>query len=245
LAFEPLIAAFCEPYGQVHAGPGEGILVFALRRLIALRAAWLVHQLARPTLTHGLFLRMIHRTAPSLRAQKFPAAMSFSTSFSRLSSLTSRFSFVFQSYFASGTQLQEIYITPSLLTRQNWDTLAHAARWARASSAILEDTHWIGGDPGKLQVYGWAAWNPRGWIVTLRNPSDHAQTYSLDLPAALQLPAGTRISYRAFDPFGKTGEARIQLEAVINFRAAGVARENRARRSRARRLWRVHCRGRE
>ncbi len=116
-----------------------------------------------------------------------------------------------QSYFASGTQLQEMYVTPSLLTQQNWDTLAHAAKWARAHSDILEDTHWIGGDPGKLQVYGWAAWSPKGWIVTLRNPSDHPQTYSLDLPSALQLPAGARIRYRAFDPFGHAGAPPVQL----------------------------------
>lgn len=116
-----------------------------------------------------------------------------------------------QSYFASGTQLQEMYITPSLLTPQNWDTLAHAARWARAQSDILEDTHWIGGDPARLQVYGWAAWSPRGWIVTLRNPSNRPQTYSLDLPSALQLPAGARISYRAFDPFGRPGAPPVQL----------------------------------
>ena len=35
------------------------------------------------------------------------------------------------------------------------------------------------------------------------------------------------------------------LEAVINFRAGGVARENRARRGGVRRLWRVHRRGRQ
>jgi hypothetical protein len=117
-----------------------------------------------------------------------------------------------QSYFASGTQLQEMYITPSLLTPQNWDTLAQAATWARASSDILEDTHWIGGDPGKLQIYGWAAWSPRGWIVTLRNPSDHPQTDSLNLPSALQLPLGVRISYQAWNPFGKPGTPPIQLD---------------------------------
>jgi len=116
------------------------------------------------------------------------------------------------SYFASGTQLEEMYITPSLLTQQDWDILAHAAKWARASGDILEDTHWIGGDPGKLEVYGWAAWSPRGWIVTLRNPSDRAQIYPLDLPSALQLPVGTRISYRAWNPFGKPGELPIQLD---------------------------------
>jgi hypothetical protein len=125
-----------------------------------------------------------------------------------------------QSYFASGTQLQEMYITPSLLTAKDWDVLAHAAKWARANSGILEDTHWIGGDPGKLQVYGWAAWSPKGWIVTLRNPSDHPQTFSLDLPSALQLPDGAQITGLAEDPFGKPGEAEIRL----NPQAANVMR---------------------
>jgi hypothetical protein len=115
------------------------------------------------------------------------------------------------SFFASGTQLQELYITPSLLTSKDWDLLAHAAKWARAYSGILEDTHWIGGDPGKLQVYGWAAWSPQGWIVTLRNPSNQPQTFSLNLPSALQLPEGARITGLARNPFGKPGEADLHL----------------------------------
>jgi hypothetical protein len=32
-------------------------------------------------------------------------------------------------YFGTGTQLQEMYITPGLLTAQNWDDLAEAAKW--------------------------------------------------------------------------------------------------------------------
>jgi hypothetical protein len=107
-----------------------------------------------------------------------------------------------QSYFASGTQLEEMYITPSLLSTADWDALARAARWSRSNAAILDDTHWIGGDPDKLEVYGWAAWSPLGWIVTLRNPSDKAQTYTLDLEAALELPRGAAIDLRARDPFG-------------------------------------------
>jgi hypothetical protein len=47
---------------------GESIFVFALCRLVALRAAWLVHQLARSPLTHTLLTGMIYRTAPSFRA---------------------------------------------------------------------------------------------------------------------------------------------------------------------------------
>ncbi len=91
------------------------------------------------------------------------------------------------SYFGSGTQLQEMYITPALLTKANWDTLAEGARWSRAHSGTLKDTHWIGGDPDKLEVYGWAAWSPKTGIVTLRNPSTAVQHYSLNLEHIFEL----------------------------------------------------------
>jgi len=105
------------------------------------------------------------------------------------------------SYFGSGTQLQEMYITPSLLSGPDWEILARAARWSRDRAAILEDTHWVGGDPGQLKVYGWAAWAPTGWIVTLRNPSDHAQDFQLSLNGALELPSGTSASFNVEQPF--------------------------------------------
>ena len=117
-----------------------------------------------------------------------------------------------QSYFGGGTQLQEMYITPSLLSSADWDALAGAARWSRDNAAILEDTHWIGGDPGKLEIYGWAAWSPRGWIVTLRNPSDKPQTYALDLDAALQLPRGATVNSLARDPFGAPSAPPVRLD---------------------------------
>jgi hypothetical protein len=48
---------------------GESIFVFALCRLVALRAAWLLRQLARLALTHPMFFpSMGNRTAPSFRA---------------------------------------------------------------------------------------------------------------------------------------------------------------------------------
>jgi hypothetical protein len=55
-----------------------------------------------------------------------------------------------RSYFGSGTQCQELYITPSLLSSQNWDDVAEAARWSRENADVLRDTHWIGGNPAKL-----------------------------------------------------------------------------------------------
>jgi hypothetical protein len=105
------------------------------------------------------------------------------------------------SYFATGTQLQEMYITPSRLSSQDWDLLAEAAKWSRANATTLKDSHWIGGDPAKLEVYGWASWSPEKAIVTLRNPSDQPQDFTADIPALLELPAHTTNSFTASSPW--------------------------------------------
>ena len=108
------------------------------------------------------------------------------------------------SYFGSGTQLQEMYITPSLLARDDWNTLAKAAKWSQSNQAVLRDAHWIGGDPGQLQIYGWASWSRAKSIVVLRNPSDKPQTFQLRLGAALELPPGSPSQYKSNHVFGSS-----------------------------------------
>ena len=106
-----------------------------------------------------------------------------------------------RSYFGSGTQLQELYITPSLLTVKDWDTLAEAAKWSRRNASTLSDTHWIGGDPRWLSIYGWAALSPQLGILTLRNPSDKPQTIAVDISQAFELPPGSAQHYTAHSPW--------------------------------------------
>jgi len=119
-----------------------------------------------------------------------------------------------RSYFGSGTQLQELYITPSLLTNANWDDLAEAAKWSRRNAETLKDTHWIGGDPRWLSVYGWAAWSAQKGILTLRNPSDKAQTSSVDIAQAFELPANAPQHYSAHSPWSAdTAQPSIDLVA--------------------------------
>jgi hypothetical protein len=105
------------------------------------------------------------------------------------------------SYFGTGTQLQEMYITPSLLSSKNWDDLAESAKWSRTNAAVLKDTHWIGGDPGKLEPYGWASWTQGKGIIVLRNPSDHAQEFTLEVGKAFELPPHAALTYRAHSPW--------------------------------------------
>jgi hypothetical protein len=103
-----------------------------------------------------------------------------------------------RAYFGTGTQLQEMYLTPSLLSAQNWDALAEAARWSRSRAPVLADTHWVGGDPAKLEPYGHASWTPARGILSLRNPSDQPQTFPLQVAEALELPdhAPQRVVFR-------------------------------------------------
>jgi hypothetical protein len=106
-----------------------------------------------------------------------------------------------RTYFGSGTQLQEMYITPSLLSAQDWDTLAEAAKWSRENADTLLDTHWVGGSPAEHKVYGWASWSPRKGILTLRNPSSRLAEIKLDPAKVFELPEGSPQAYTLVSPF--------------------------------------------
>lgn len=100
-----------------------------------------------------------------------------------------------RSYFATGTCMQELHIDPSLMTPVLWDVLAEAAKWSRANADVLADTHWVGGDPEKGQVYGWASWSKKKAVLALRNPSDRPAVVEVDVAKAFELPASAPRQY--------------------------------------------------
>lgn len=113
-----------------------------------------------------------------------------------------------RSFFATGVNCQELYVSPELMTEAAWDALAEAATWSRANADVLADTHWVGGDPAKSEVYGWAAWNPRKGILSLRNPSDQPQALAIDLAVAFELPEGAPDRYTLHDVWGGRPDLR-------------------------------------
>ncbi len=117
------------------------------------------------------------------------------------------------SYFGTGTQLQEMYVTHSLLSDSDWNTLAEAARWSRRNADILVDTHWMGGDPAHLDIYGWASWSPRRGIITLRNPDKSPRTFELDPQSAFELPPNAAQNYTAGIPWFGAHPLEINLRA--------------------------------
>jgi hypothetical protein len=124
-----------------------------------------------------------------------------------------------RSFFASGTCLQELYVTPQRMSQVNWDDLAECAKWARANADVLVDTHWIGGDPGHGEPYGWASWSQRKGVLALRNPGTRTNTISIDAAAAFDLPAKVPTQYELRSPWSSD---RTQPPIRIT---AGQARE--------------------
>jgi hypothetical protein len=108
-----------------------------------------------------------------------------------------------RAFFGSGTSLQELYIQPGKLMAEDWQVLAEAAKWSRANADVLVDTHWIGGEPSKLEVYGYASWTPRKGIVMLRNPDDQPREFELDVKAVFELPPRAPSGYLLHSPWAE------------------------------------------
>ncbi len=120
-----------------------------------------------------------------------------------------------RSYFATGAMLQEMYLTPAMMTQDGWDRVAEAATWAHANADVLADAHWIGGDPLKLEPYGYAAWTDRKGTLMLRNPGDKEQEITLDIADVFELPAGAPTCYRLTSPYK---DQRLQEQTMESAR---------------------------
>jgi hypothetical protein len=118
-----------------------------------------------------------------------------------------------RSYFAIGTSLQELYLTPSMMTSEAWDDVADAARWAHANADVLVDSHWVGGDPLKLEIYGYAAWSPRKGTLMVRNPGNRVQTVALDAATIFELPNGAATAYDLTSPYPDQRVQSLKLAA--------------------------------
>ncbi|NQZ58601.1 MAG: hypothetical protein HRT88_14185 [Lentisphaeraceae bacterium] len=118
-----------------------------------------------------------------------------------------------RSYFGGGYALQELYLTPSILKDKHWDTLAESAKWAQAREHILVDSHFIGGNPNKGELYGFAAWQKGHGTITLRNPSSKEQVFSLNLKQVFELYSASVENYTITSPYKDQRIQSFQLKS--------------------------------
>ncbi len=110
------------------------------------------------------------------------------------------------SFFGSGSNLQELYISHDRMKPEFWPILAEVAKWSKTNEDILGDVHWIGGSPINLEVYGFAAWKQGNGILTLRNPSDKPQQFIINLETIFELPANSPGKYTLVNKLNVEGD---------------------------------------
>lgn len=108
-------------------------------------------------------------------------------------------------FFGTGTGLQELYVNPHKLNSSNWDCIRKAANWSKAHAKQLADTHWVGGDPLKGEVYGYAGWADKKAVLSLRNPTSLSKTFKVVVKSALDLPDGYSDRYGFSDAKSGSG----------------------------------------
>lgn len=112
--------------------------------------------------------------------------------------------------FACGSGMVELYNDYELMNKINkgalWKDLAECIDWQEANADVLPDIHWVGGHPWdgkKANTYGWAAWNGKKAVFTLRNPAAYEQTIKLTLRKALDIPAYVKTTITLNDGFSQ------------------------------------------
>ncbi len=125
--------------------------------------------------------------------------------------------------FACGSGMVELYNDYELMNKINkgalWKDLAECIDWQEANADVLPDIHWVGGHPWdgkKANIYGWAAWNGKKAVFTLRNPAAYEQTIKLTLRKALDIPAYVKTTITLNDGFSQGVLGSLKVNEPID-----------------------------
>lgn len=80
-----------------------------------------------------------------------------------------------------GTAFWELYYSFNLFTDDMWRINMDVLRFIRENFEILRNAKLIGNSPDTGSVYGYSAWNGKEGIVSLRNPANREQEFSVTL----------------------------------------------------------------
>ena len=120
-----------------------------------------------------------------------------------------------RSSFGAGSNLQELYISHDRMSKEFWPVLAEAVKWSERNEDLLKDTHWIGGSPINLEVYGFASWKPGKGIITLRNPSSKKVSYTLIPSEVFELPTDYSCDFKLKSPWKEDTNSKA---LIVNYK---------------------------
>lgn len=96
--------------------------------------------------------------------------------------------------------------------------------WQERNADVLPDIHWVGGNPWdgkKANIYGWAAWNGKKIVLTLRNPDIAEQTLTTTLRKVFDIPSYIKTSVKLRSSFadqhiGKGGISGLPVGKAVD-----------------------------
>ena len=95
-------------------------------------------------------------------------------------------------YFARGVTMYELYISPDLLNKGEWNALSQSLKWAESNFELLKHTDMVGGDPTKGEPYGYVHFSGNKGILAVRNPAMQSDSIRLRLDSRYGLDPDAR-----------------------------------------------------
>ena len=120
-------------------------------------------------------------------------------------------------YFGRGVMMWELYISPDLLSTEEWNAIASSVKWAKANQSVLEKTKMVLGNPLEKEPYGYAHLTKGKGILVLRNPNAIKQTVSVRLTADLgDIDPGAEYYVKVIYPYNLILPAPVKMSESIS-----------------------------
>ncbi len=100
-------------------------------------------------------------------------------------------------YYARGTNVKELYISPELLDADHFKVLGTTTAWAVHNQQRLKNTVYVGGDPERGRAYGYVSWVDGRAILSVRNPDRGPQVFSVPFDRSVYFRGDYERPYRA------------------------------------------------
>jgi len=88
-------------------------------------------------------------------------------------------------YVGRGVTMWELYVSPDLLTENEWNAIAQSIKWAKANFPVITKTKMILGNPLKREAYGYVHSTKEKIILLLRNPFVESKEIEIKLDESL------------------------------------------------------------
>ncbi|MGT2828076.1 discoidin domain-containing protein, partial [Streptococcus himalayensis] len=112
-----------------------------------------------------------------------------------------------------GTGFWEFYYSYNKMDDAKWQVNGEAVNWIESNFETLKHARFHGGKPGHGEVYGYSAWNEDSGILSIRNPINRKQSYTVRLDRLIGVPENMAAMYRTT----VLGDKRHDKAGVTNY----------------------------